>query len=378
MAFDVNTIVRSKEFRLETDSRDTIRCVPLTEEMRNDIEAHLKTDNFSSLTIVRKLIGHVGHRLADKQVEKSEPFDEAQLTENDVDGLSNECIEHFARKFVEHNDWLFESRESGKRYATLDKSTNNLVWEKPALISIPKESDERDSDYLFRLFRRFLSERDKRIKHLMTSNTWPSFSNTFSTTTESLLKHHLSMSDKLQATLKSFESHPANATLASNLDASTQNPEFVSNRINHAREINQRLDDMLDTMNETRPIIVQSVELIRSMTNTVIQIHVDFNKNARRSFIFSLFVIVIALLSLFVTATFSWWSYKQSSTQEAQYQIYLENQQALIVDLFQQQKNRYQEIFQHQNKNIEFLIERYAEQIDRLIEELLRSDQFKK
>jgi hypothetical protein len=78
-------------------------------------------------------------------------------------------------------------------------------------------------------------------------------------------------------------------------------------------DTNERLDDILDRVEEMRPLVVQSADLIRSMNNAAIRMIGDFGRNARRAEFYTLLVIFIAAVSLIVTAVFSWLNYEASN-----------------------------------------------------------------
>ena len=139
-------------------------------------------------------------------------------------------------------------------------------------------------------------------------------------------------------------------------------------------ETNRRLGDVLDHAEELRPIILQSAELFRSMSDTALEMHAYFNRSARRSLRVSFLVVCIATVSLAVTAWYSWWSYRQSSVQEAQYQRNLREQEAQFQTLLRQQDNRYRQLLGNQNQQLETLVKRHDAQVERIIESFQTSN----
>ena len=196
------------------------------------------------------------------------------------------------------------------------------------------------------------------------------FRNIFSNATEGLVKKHVSLSDELGKTLRGLRSGLTGPQMGSIVEREYSNIKIPPLPENPVNETNRRLGDVLEHAEELRPIILQSAELFRNMSDTALQMHGDFNRSARQSLFVSLVVVCIATASLVVTALYSWWSYEQSLVQEAQYQRKLSEQQAQIETLIEQQHDRYQLLLGNQNKQLEAIIERQDAQVEQLIESL--------
>ena len=374
MALDIRKLAHRQNFRLETESLGTIQCGSLTVGMRSKIEKEVKADDIDSVTFTRNLLRKVGRHV--KEIERKEKNQDTDETESvsiadvDIDSLSDEEVQDFARKFVAHNDWLPKTYKNAQRSVTTNEKGENAVSIQPTQVILPKENTERDSDYLVRVLRRYLDEQGERMKRMLRPLSGSLFRNIFSNATEGLVKKHVSLSNELGKTLRGLRPGLTGAQMGSIVERGYSNIEIPPLPENPVNETNRRLGDVLEHADELRPIILQSAELFRNMSDTALQMHGDFNRSARQSLFVSLVVVCIATASLVVTALYSWWSYEQSLVQETQYLRKLSDQQAQIETLIEQQHDRYQLLLGNQNKQLKAIIERQDAQVEQLIESL--------
>ena len=329
MAFDIRKFARREYFYLETDSVGIIQCGSLTLGMLSKMQKELKSDNIDSVVFTRKLLHEVGrHAKEDEREEDGKDKNETEsspIADIDISRLSDEEIEVFAREFVAHNDWLLETYKNAQRSVGTNEHGEMVVSIQPAAVDLPKEKTERDSDYLVRLLRRHLDEQAERMERALRPFSGALFRNTFSNTTKELFKTHISLSDQLGRTLRGLGTGLTGRNIGRIVNEEYSDTKFPTLPEDPVHETNRRLGDVLDHAEELRPIILQSAELFRNMSDTALEMHADFNRSARRSLRVSFLVVCIATASLVVTAWYWWWSYKQSSVQEAQYQSNLRN-----------------------------------------------------
>ena len=375
MTFDFSKLTQRHIFNLETDTLGTIQCSSLKAGMLSNVEKDFNATEKDSIVIARRLLREVGRHIKEgERKEDGKVKDEtesAPLTDDDVNGLSVEEIEIFAREFVAHNEWLKKTYEGTHRSVTTNKKGENDVTIQSMPVDLPNENAECHSDYLVRVLRGYLDEQVKRNKRLLKHFTDSNFNNIFSNATEDLLKKHVSLSNQLATTLQSLRSGTTEPYLGSLAE-----PIHVGiNKIptppeNPVYETNRRLGDVLDHAEELRPIILQSAELFRNMSDTALLMHADFNRSARKSLNVSILVACIATVSLVVTALYSWWSYEQSTVQEAQYQHNFHEHQAQFQTLIEQQDDRYRQLLGDQDKQLETLIQRQDAQVEKIIDSL--------
>ena len=310
MAFDFSKLKHRQDFGLETDSLGTIQCGSLTLGMLSKIEKDLKVNDLDSVVFARQLLREVGCHITEREGNEIDnqkhEIENALLADEDIDCISDDEIETFAREFVTHNDWLIKTFEGEKCTIATNENGENVVSVQATPIDLPKEDSERDSDYLVRVLRRYLDEKTTRIRKMFRPVFGSLFRNTFSSATEDLLKKHVSLSDQLGKTLRGLGSDLTGPRLASIVEPRHMDIKVPVLPENPIYETNRRLGDVLDHAEEVRPIILQSAELFQSMSNTALQMHADFNRSARYSLFVSLIVVCIAGVSLVVTALYSW------------------------------------------------------------------------
>ena len=374
MAADFRKIARRLAFRLETHSLGTIHCGSLTSGAFSKIEEELQSDGVNSVIFARRLLQEVGRNF--EEVKRNEDEDDKKetrdkpLTAEDISRLSDGDIQHFSREFIAHNKWLLRTYKDAHRAVRTNKKGEKVISVKPTAVDFPKDNTESYSDYLVRVFRRYQEEQAESLKKITNPLSSSLFGNKFSSVTEGLLMKHVTLSDQLRKTLRGIEPKFTEPYIDSTIEPRHLDLPDLQIQENPAHGTNRRLDDVLDHAVELQPIILHSVELFRNMSDTVLQMHADFSESARQSLFRSFVVICIATASLFVTALYSWWSYEQSSVQEAQYERTFRDQQAQIQTLLEQQDERYLQLLSNHANQIQTLLERQDPQDQRTIESI--------
>ena len=153
-------------FELKTEALGWVRCGAVISVMRDNIREQIKTNDLDGPTFVRKLLGRVAQRIEEGQGDND---DRAKigtpLSEPDIQHLTDTEIESFARKIADHNIWLFESYKDASRSVQTNEKGERVVSTKLKKVKLPKSDDERDSDYLVRAGRRYMTEQNRREKH---------------------------------------------------------------------------------------------------------------------------------------------------------------------------------------------------------------------
>ena len=366
MPVDLSKLDRVLSFPLETDALGTIHCGSLKAGTLSRIERELQSRELDSVAFTRWLIQQIGRRI--RLSETKENHDDRfnpegrLLTDDEIARLSDDDTQNFARQFVARNQWLLQTYKSGQRAQTTDEKGVKNISRRPTQIEYPRDEAETHCHYLVRVLRRYFDKQSERWKTI----TRPFFASlvgsTFSNSTKEQLKKHVTLSDQLGRTLEYLDPNVRDPYIAGTLE--TPDFPFRPPQIpeNPAHGTNQRLDDVLDHAEEIRPIILQSAELFRSMSDTALQMQADFTKSARHSLLASFIVICIATLSLFVTAWYSWWSYTRFSVQEAQYERTLSDNRVHIQTLLEQQDERYRQLLTNHASEFQALIERQQPQ----------------
>lgn len=384
LKLDLDKFKHLYDFDLETEKLGTIRCGSFSIKALAHAERHLKTENPSSDAFAREMFGKVGRRVKIGGEFKEENRNSSQLSESELSQISDEEVETFAGEFVKHNKWLLENHDETNRSVSKEKDGEKDVSLEYVFVDFPKEEKESNSDYFVRVIKRHMDEQVERWE-----KTFKPYKGLLSSVAEGMLKNHLSLSDQLQNTLhnaerNAFREHVARITPTPPREFSL--PPIPENPIH---DTNRRLDNVLNHAEALKPVIFQSAELFRNMSDTALQMHADFNRSARTSTIFSFAVIVIAAISLVITAVYSWWSYESTQQQGQLVEGLLKAQQTQIDSITKGQEERTERVVgamqaeqaqlskrqvEAQQSHIQTLIARQDAQIERLIESL-RSDQ---
>lgn len=361
---DISKLGRIRDFDLDTEKVGTIKCGSLKAGMLGELEAMLKKQDVDGIDVSRKVLGLVG-RIKN---EDDSPDDDCETTLSDVDlqNLTKQEIENFAREFLSHNSWLLESYERGERTERKNEDGKTVVSLKPVKVEFPKKDDECDSDYLARVLQRHIDEHRLRWERMMKPLTSGLFSkNIFSNTTQDLLKEHFSISDRLGQSLRDVEvgrDIPTRLT-ESYIPLSPENP---------THETNRRLNDVIAFADDIRPVIFQSAELFRNMTDTALQMQADFSDSAKASSTYAKIAIFIAAAGFAVTAWFSVWSYLQSSEQEFLARQQREEQMELADALIRSQDERLERLLSAFSNDQRAQVDAMIQRRDGRFEEFLR------
>ncbi len=369
---DISELTKRHVFSFETESLGTVRCGFLAVGMLPSIENVLKAKELDAVSFARQLLTRIGHRVTvldgDEAGNGTDQTDHSMLSEEDTHYISDDEIEVFSREFVAHNDWLLTSFEDTQRSDTKNSDGESIASVQTAPDNLLKDESERDSDYLIRIVRHYLDEQAERINRMFGSNSTPLIRSALSRPTNDLLKKHFSLSDQLGTALRGLSNGPTEPHVGG--IAELERPDLTLPE-NPIRETNRHLGDVVGHAEELRAIVFQCAELFRSMSDSALHMHADFNKSAKRSTAVSLLVASIAVASLFVTAMYSWWSYGESSTQEVFNQRTLQEQQSHIETLIEQQDRRYEQMLDRHQKQLETLLDRQDERIERIAEDLV-------
>ena len=361
MPVNISKISRQLTFELETHALGTIRCDSLKMGTVSKIEKKLKPREVNSVFFARWLIQEVGRHIGkgeNKENDNNKLETEGEhLIKEDIDRLSETEIQHFTREFVAHNQWLLWTYKDAQRTETTNEKGEKVISVRPADVNFPRNGSESHSDYLVRVLRHYLDEQAKKWKTLTKPLSVSLFKSAFSKTSEDLFKKHITLSNQLRRTLRNLDPDLRNPYVSGELEPRELNVTRMQLPENPAYGTNKRLDDVLEHAVELRPIMFQSAELFRSMSDTALQMHVDFSKSARQSLFASFVVICIATLSLSVTAWYSWWSYRYFSTQEDQYERIVDDQQAQIQSILERQDERYRQLLNDHTNHIEMIVE---------------------
>lgn len=359
MALDLSKFERRHDFDLVTQALGTIRCGTLKAGMLSTVAKLFKNPDEDAVVLSRQILGMVSIRGAHSTGDAES--EEASLTDEDIQQVTDGEVETFALEFVAHNDWLLHSYDDESRQVSTNEKGEKVVSYSPKIADFPKGENERSSQYLIRVLRHYFEDQGNRLKKmlepvsgLLASNAFAEqykklveplssrlASGLFNNSALEALRRNFSMSDQLQDTIKAFKQNTIDREIA----RATIEPELKPLRHftipeitipeNPLIETNKRLGSMLDQIGEMRSLAAQSAELIANMNRTALQMQASFISNARSTQKFAQVAIGIAVLSLVFSSVFSWLSYgdgkQQSERNEGQINLFQNEIRNLIA-----------------------------------------------
>lgn len=352
MNLDLSSFGRRHDFSLATEAFGTIQCGSLSLKMLADVEKCVKKPDGDAAYIARQILGMVGRKatLGEGDTEQQEN----NLTAGDIRQVSDLEIEKFAQEFVTHNEWLKHYYDDESRRISANENGERVTSYGPKVADIPKGENETASQYLIRVVDSYFEGQRDRIKDLLGSHSSASSrlveeykklveplstrlgKGIFNDSALESMRRNLSMSDQLQDTIKAFKQ----GTLDHEIARASIEPELLQIRQlripdNPIIETNRRLAAVLDQMQEMRPLVAQSAELIGNMNDTALKMQASFMANARSTQWYAMTAIVIAALGLVASSIFSWLSYtdgnQQSEKSAAQTKLFQTGIQNLIA-----------------------------------------------
>jgi len=318
MAFDLSEFERRHDFDLATQAIGSIRCGTLKAGMLSVVQKLLQTPNVGALIISRQVLGMVGSKNAratdDAETQK------VTLTAEDVQQITEDEVETFAGEFVAHNEWLLQSHNDGEKQINAKGKGDN----------------EASSDYLVRVLRLYLDERDRRLKKMLEPLSERSATSQFAAQVKKLmeplssrflprafsdstlesLRRNFSLSDQLQDTINAFNKRTLDYEIARSAiePAQTQIPELLIQK--------NPLSETTEHLSGLRSMASKSTELLNGLNATAVNMQVDFQNNARSTKLYAQVAIGIAVLSFIASSFFSWMSYRQSEKSDTQSEIF--------------------------------------------------------
>lgn len=315
MAIRIPIINQPQEFDFESATLGRLCCRTLSVKAYLALEELLTDDSLTGRSLVVNLMEHVARHVREADEDDTASKQKrTPITAEEANQLTDEEIEAFASQFLVHNPSLLQTYEG----ATKSTRTNEK-GERPFAGTlrgqdIQKESGESDSDYLARVLRHYVDEQSRRLKEIAKplAGLFKSFS--LSDATQDILRENLVLSDRLRRLASGLDTSLAQAIGTPTLPDIPVPRHDITIPPNPIHETNVRLNNVLDRMDDMRPLVVESVNLVRSMNDASIRMLGDFGDNARRTEIYTRVIIAIAAVGLVVTAVFSVLNHFSSKT----------------------------------------------------------------
>lgn len=332
MALDISKLARMHDFYIETKALGKIKCGSTNSNSMSALGAVLKAQDVDGPYFARKLICVVGKKLTVDEVDGEGEIQEIVVTAEDVEQLSEEEIELFAKEFISHNSWLIQTNNDTGTGIRKSKSGESDNCQKE---NAQRSNDEKSSGYLMRIFEEHIKNMNKRLQEIINPshgylkslqeivNPFGGLQKSmFENSTLEALRRNFDLSDHLRGTISQINrnTHDFGATKGMIEPIHARFPEIQIPE-NPAHETNRRLNGVIEKLESVQDLAAQSAEIIRNMNDTALMMQSDYIRNAKRSEVFTKAAIWIAAISLFVTCVFSCINYFDSKSQSEQAMI---------------------------------------------------------
>jgi len=167
MALDLGKLLHMHDFTHETKSLGTLYCGSVNADAHSKLREVLKAPSVDGLGFARQVLGLIAKMAPAAESKDAKAVLEQGFTNEEIIRLTNEELEFFAEDFLAHNPWILHSYDDAKRTVNTDDKGESVVTYTPKAIDLPKEDAESSSDYLVRVFRRYLEEQSKSLKRTM-------------------------------------------------------------------------------------------------------------------------------------------------------------------------------------------------------------------
>ena len=336
MVLNLDKITADHEFELPTLKLGVLKCSSVKLKHLIELETYIKTSEPAGDAFARKLLFSIAQKVHDESLE-TEEAEKRDISVEDLQLVSPEEIELFAAQFIAHNKWMLHLNVEDETY-------DEHVF--------PQDSGETNSEYLLRFFQRYTKEQSRRLKDVMAPYRGLSksflkgfeFKSPLSDISKGLITKNMFHSDRLRELSRGFDAlKKVKAAIPATIAPIYDPPHHIKIPENPTFETNRRLNDVLDHMDEMRPLVAESANLIGSMNNAAIQMIADFGRNARRTEIYTWFLIIMAVSSLAITAFFSWSNYELALQAKGENQRVIEKQSIQMINSAVAQEKRFQE-----------------------------------
>lgn len=267
MALNIRDLTRLAEFEMDTSSFGRVRIGNLkVSDVGAAENAHAKQQALAE-EVARILFSRLARPLGQDEDESSTNGEAA--THFDGSKLNADEVEEFAKQLAKHNSYFAKTADGDE---------------------LTKQADESYSAFLLKLVLQYHITERERWEKLMRPVTSPVFGDaTRAAWAESVLA-----SDRLGASLKILQSKEE---LPSRLEVP------LLPRMEHPmRGTNERLDALVDRLEDYRPALVDTAAAIVALERTVREMQADFASNSAEADRRMLRAEIVATVSLIFTA----------------------------------------------------------------------------
>lgn len=313
MALNLDTLKKAHQFKFETKTLGELLCQNFSFSAMSEAAKWLAdNDKKDSVEFARYLTS-----ILCQPVDK-EGDEDNRINIDQEKSLNQSELEEFSRLFIERNRYLLEDQDKRETIRKEDKEGKVVVSFKNHISDeLVKRNDESETDHLLRVVDVYIAQSNKRTKKLFESST----KDLFSSATLGLLAENQRISKSLGSSLVHHEPFK--------LPEMPGNPVFETNR---------QLASFGKELNEVG-------SLIKSMNDLGVKMAMDSAAATARTKFWNNLMFGLGLITLAVTAVFSYLSYASSDDSSSQVESLLIEQNKLLATQGENQKELIKAIF---------------------------------
>ncbi|HHG3121893.1 hypothetical protein [Vibrio parahaemolyticus] len=307
MVSSIEKFMKAYQFRFETESLGELICNNFSTPVMREAKKWLSDkDNKDSVAFTRYLT-----TLLCQPVDKEKDKD-YRINKEQSELLTSTDLIEFSRLFLQKNSYLLEDPDKQEAIRNVDDEGNvSVSFKHHPSDELSKKSDESETEHLLRVVDSYITQSSERAKKLFESAT----KSTFSRTTLDLLKENQRISESLGSSLSLHER-------SYQLTELPENPVFETNR---------QLASFGQELNEV-------AQLIKNMNDLGVQMAMDSAAATARTKFWNNLMFGLGLITLVVTAIFSYLSYSSSNDSSIEIESILMEQNALLMTQEENQK----------------------------------------
>lgn len=298
MPLNLDELIKAHQFRFKTEALGVLICNNFSMSVMSEARKWLSDKETKDSAEFARYFTTLLCQPADKENDK-----DCRINEEQAELLTHNDLADFARQFIEKNRYLLDDKDKQEIIRKKNDQGEDVVSIKNHTSDeLLKKSDESETDHLLRVVDVYITQSNKRSKELFENAT----KGLFSSATLGLLEENKRISNSLGSSLSHHKPFK--------LPQMQENPVFETNR---------QLASFGSELNEV-------ASLIKNMNDLAVQMAMDSAAATARTKFWNNVMFVLGLITLIVTAVFSYLGYASSNESSSQVESLLVEQNALM------------------------------------------------
>lgn len=306
MAFSLDKLARACEFNMSLGSVGLVRCKSLSSDLMSQARQRLKDPETEGTELARWLLGEVAKRPTVENFKESDPIEGDSLTTEQLVSVTDPELESFSELVLKKNLYLIRAHGSEELRRVEGQSACDFLAH--AIVHRGNEEKAQIDRIIQSATKPLFTEStlDSIKRSLTASNRFEDLIKQYSGTSAlDSIRESIAASNQINALGKKFAEDSALAERI--LSPAGHEPQIVNVPPMHfpknpILETNQILENLTGQIEGMGPLVAQGAEVISRMSDAVRQMQGDYVANAARSDRQTKNALLVAVLSLAVSA----------------------------------------------------------------------------